>query len=64
MTMYRLRYSVKKYKVVQITTRYVTTEVEAVSKKNAERKFWWSQTTSDPKIRYERSMEVIECQKV
>jgi hypothetical protein len=54
----------KKYKVVQITTRYVTTEVEAVSKKNAERKFWWSQTASDPKIRYERSMEVIECQKV
>jgi hypothetical protein len=52
----------KKYKVVQITTRYVTTEVEAVSKKNAERKFWWSQTASDPKIRYERSMEVLECQ--
>lgn len=54
----------KKYKVVQITTRYVTTEVEAVSKKNAERKFWWSQTASDPKISYERSMEVIECSEI
>lgn len=50
----------KTYKVVQTVTRTITTEVEACSVKNAKRKFWWGQSTSEPKIKNSRSLEVVE----
>lgn len=51
----------KTYKVVQTVTRTITTEVEACSAKNAKRKFWWGQSTSEPKIKNSRGLEVVEC---
>jgi hypothetical protein len=48
------------YKVVQTVTRVVTTEVVAKSAKNAKRKFWWGQSTSEPKIENKRSLEVLD----
>lgn len=50
----------KKYKVVQTVTRTITTEVEAKSRKNAERKFWWGQGISEPKVENKRSISVDE----
>lgn len=48
------------YKVVQTVTRVVTTEVVAKSAKNAKRKFWWGQSTSESKIENKRSLEVLD----